>query len=47
MDGSISTETDLKAKSFEEVCRDIKRGDWIGVVGYPGRTAKGELSIFI
>jgi lysyl-tRNA synthetase class II len=25
---------------------EVKRGDIVGVVGYPGKSKKGELSIF-
>ncbi|KAA6382384.1 MAG: putative Lysine--tRNA ligase [Streblomastix strix] len=47
MDVATSPEPDIQAKTFEEVQRDIKRGDRIGVYGYPAKTNKGELSIFI
>ena len=31
---------------FEQAHLHIKRGDVIGLVGYPGKSKKGELSIF-
>ena len=33
-------------EAFKKIHRVIKRGDIIGVVGYPGKSKKGELSIF-
>jgi lysyl-tRNA synthetase, class II len=30
---------------FKKIQPLIKRGDWIGIIGYPARTKKGELSI--
>lgn len=38
--------TYLSEEAFYDIHRIIKRGDIIGVVGYPGRSKKGELSIF-
>jgi len=32
--------------AFKKIHRTVKRGDIIGVVGYPGKSKKGELSIF-
>eukprot|EP00591_Stephanopyxis_turris_P009721 CAMPEP_0195527734 /NCGR_PEP_ID=MMETSP0794_2-20130614/29626_1 /TAXON_ID=515487 /ORGANISM="Stephanopyxis turris, Strain CCMP 815" /LENGTH=605 /DNA_ID=CAMNT_0040658719 /DNA_START=42 /DNA_END=1859 /DNA_ORIENTATION=+ len=34
------------ADAFDKIHRTIKRGDIIGVKGYPGKSKKGELSIF-
>lgn len=33
------------AKEFEEDTDKIRRGDIIGINGYPGKTKKGELSV--
>ncbi len=33
-------------RNFDEVHAHLRRGDIIGVVGYPGKTKKGELSVF-
>ncbi|MEW5303312.1 MAG: hypothetical protein WDW38_001634 [Sanguina aurantia] len=38
--------SDLSAEAFAELHNDCKRGDIVGVQGYPGKTKKGELSIF-
>jgi lysyl-tRNA synthetase class 2 len=38
--------TYLYEEAFYDIHRIIKRGDIIDVVGYPGRSKKGELSIF-
>ena len=35
-----------RAGSFEEHVRRIRRGDIVGVRGFPGRSKRGELSIF-
>merc|ERR1711965_681534 len=37
---------DGDAESFRNMQNTIKRGDIIGVRGYPGKSKKGELSIF-
>ena len=34
------------ADSFAAITNRIRRGDVIGVKGYPGKSKKGELSIF-
>jgi lysyl-tRNA synthetase class 2 len=39
-----NSELDLAA--FQKLHNDTKRGDIVGVVGYPGKSKKGELSIF-
>jgi len=36
----------LAEQNFDEVHSQIRRGDIVGVVGYPGKSKKGELSIF-
>eukprot|EP00199_Chlamydomonas_sp_CCMP681_P000308 CAMPEP_0119109168 /NCGR_PEP_ID=MMETSP1180-20130426/17500_1 /TAXON_ID=3052 ORGANISM="Chlamydomonas cf sp, Strain CCMP681" /NCGR_SAMPLE_ID=MMETSP1180 /ASSEMBLY_ACC=CAM_ASM_000741 /LENGTH=584 /DNA_ID=CAMNT_0007094885 /DNA_START=168 /DNA_END=1922 /DNA_ORIENTATION=+ len=38
--------SDLDLTAFQTVHNDTKRGDIVGVVGYPGKSKKGELSIF-
>jgi lysyl-tRNA synthetase class 2 len=38
--------TYISEEAFHNIHRTVKRGDIIGVVGYPGRSKKGELSIF-
>ena len=51
-DGSkVQIMSDLKSyaggeEAFYKINRTIKRGDVIGVQGYPGKSKKGELSIF-
>ena len=46
----IQIMSDLKTyeneEGFKKIHRTIKRGDIVGVVGYPGKSKKGELSIF-
>jgi len=46
----IQIMSDLKTyeneEGFKKIHRTVKRGDIIGVVGYPGKSKKGELSIF-
>lgn len=37
---------DEKLKEFQECIGKIKRGDIVGFVGFPGKSKKGELSIF-
>ena len=32
---------------FENVNNSVKRGDIVGIIGYPGRTQTGELSVFV
>eukprot|EP00941_MAST-03F_sp_MAST-3F-sp1_P001934 g1934.t1 len=36
----------IYANDFEELKSDCKRGDIVGVTGYPGKSKHGELSIF-
>ncbi len=38
--------SDVDLNAFQELHNDTKRGDIVGVVGYPGKSKKGELSIF-
>eukprot|EP01056_Protomagalhaensia_sp_Gyna25_P005343 Protomagalhaensia_sp_Gyna_25__5342@NODE_677_length_2853_cov_189_941720_g528_i0_p1_GENE_NODE_677_length_2853_cov_189_941720_g528_i0NODE_677_length_2853_cov_189_941720_g528_i0_p1_ORF_typecomplete_len586_score119_22tRNAsynt_2/PF00152_20/1_1e96tRNA_anticodon/PF01336_25/3_2e10tRNAsynt_2d/PF01409_20/0_00026tRNAsynt_2d/PF01409_20/2_5_NODE_677_length_2853_cov_189_941720_g528_i010562813 len=33
-------------EAYLEVCNRIRRGDFLGITGYPGRSKRGELSIF-
>lgn len=33
-------------EAFNEIHNNVKRGDIVGVVGFPGKSKKGELSIF-
>jgi lysyl-tRNA synthetase class 2 len=33
-------------RDFVECHKDLRRGDIVGVVGFPGKTNKGELSVF-
>ena len=40
-DAKVHTDGD-----FESSHTHIKRGDVIGLVGYPGKSKKGELSVF-
>ncbi|GFH45061.1 hypothetical protein CTEN210_01535 [Chaetoceros tenuissimus] len=48
--GKVQIMSDLKSykneEEFNKIHRVIKRGDIIGVVGRPGKSKKGELSIF-
>ena len=39
-------ETDEVLRQFIGMANQMKRGDVIGVVGHPGKTKRGELSIF-
>eukprot|EP00798_Chlamydomonas_sp_ICE-L_P005736 gene5736-6026_t len=38
--------SDLELAAFQELHNDCKRGDIVGVIGFPGKSKKGELSIF-
>lgn len=38
--------SDCSLEAFQELHNETKRGDIVGVVGYPGKSKKGELSIF-
>jgi lysyl-tRNA synthetase class 2 len=35
----------LDKSQYEQVVRILRRGDIVGVEGFPGKTKKGELSI--
>ncbi|CDR96019.1 lysyl-tRNA synthetase, putative [Babesia bigemina] len=35
-----------KSGDFNEIYNSIKRGDVVGIVGFPGRSKRGELSVF-
>jgi lysyl-tRNA synthetase class 2 len=32
--------------AFQDAHNEVKRGDIVGVIGFPGKSKKGELSIF-
>ncbi len=36
----------LELADFQRLHNDVKRGDIVGVTGFPGKSKKGELSIF-
>ena len=38
--------SELDLTGFQTVHNETKRGDIVGVEGYPGKSKKGELSIF-
>ena len=38
--------SELDLAGFQSVHNETKRGDIVGVEGYPGKSKKGELSIF-
>ena len=38
--------SDQEQHAFQELHSGTKRGDIIGVKGYPGKSKKGELSLF-
>lgn len=38
--------SDLDPDAFQALHSGTKRGDIIGVTGYPGKSKKGELSLF-
>ena len=38
--------SDVDLEGFTAVHNDAKRGDIVGVEGFPGKSKKGELSIF-
>ncbi|KAH7647360.1 Kars protein [Cryptosporidium bovis] len=42
-----SMEHDVTTGDFSVVHSEIRRGDIVGVVGYPGKSKRGELSLFI
>ena len=41
----MATAANYKDEGFEELSVKIKRGDIVGVVGQPGRSKTGELSV--
>ncbi len=38
--------SNLELAAFQNLHNDVKRGDIVGVTGFPGKSKKGELSIF-
>lgn len=41
-----SRNSELSLEAFTQVHNECKRGDIVGVEGFPGKSKKGELSIF-
>ncbi|XP_061360422.1 lysine--tRNA ligase [Gastrolobium bilobum] len=41
-----ASESDLDEAEFTKLHSNVKRGDIVGVTGFPGKSKKGELSIF-
>lgn len=42
----IDRNSGLEAAAFTELHNSVKRGDVVGIEGYPGKSKRGELSIF-
>lgn len=42
----IRRNSGLDAAAFTELHNSVKRGDIVGIEGYPGKSKRGELSIF-
>lgn len=36
----------MELESFQKLMNSIKRGDIVGITGFPGKSKRGELSIF-
>jgi lysyl-tRNA synthetase class 2 len=36
----------MPLESFQRLMNSVKRGDIVGVTGYPGKSKRGELSVF-
>lgn len=41
-----ASKSDLNEAGFDKVHSNVKRGDIVGITGFPGKSRKGELSIF-
>lgn len=42
----LCSKSELGLEAFQALHNSCRRGDIVGVVGYPGKSKKGELSIF-
>ena len=44
----MASEADYEggSEAFQEITNAVRRGDIIGIKGFPGRSKRGELSIF-
>ncbi|CAH9101311.1 unnamed protein product [Cuscuta europaea] len=42
-----ASESELNEEDFIKLHSSVKRGDTVGIVGFPGKTKRGELSIFV
>lgn len=40
------SKSELDLEAFQALHNEVKRGDIVGVRGYPGKSKKGELSLF-
>lgn len=42
----LCSKSDLELDAFQQLHNEVKRGDIVGVEGMPGKSKKGELSVF-